>query len=249
MSAVSSNSSDRDRELEALRRAQRAYEPSMEEILASIRNIIADDREAGRPPEAKGAAQRAAPANAPGPQIVYSKGAPEPPLDEAPATEPNAPKVIWSHPDPAKSEAAKSEAAKSEAGKSEAGKSEAGKPDAGKSDAGKQDPARSEAAKREAAKSGVQKQEPVKAEPAKSDAAPVGRRDQEPLLSAETDRSVASAFDALSATLAARSAELADGVIRELLRPMLKTWLDENLPGIVEGLVRAEIERVSRGSR
>ncbi len=239
MSAVSSNSSDRDRELEALRRAQRAYEPSMEEILASIRNIIADDREAGRPPAVKGAAQRAAPANAPGPQIVYSKGAPEPPLDEAPATEPNAPKVIWSHPDPAKSEAAKSEA----------GKSEAGKPDAGKSDAGKQDPARSEAAKREAAKSGVQKQEPVKAEPAKSDAAPVGRRDQEPLLSAETDRSVASAFDALSATLAARSAELADGVIRELLRPMLKTWLDENLPGIVEGLVRAEIERVSRGSR
>jgi cell pole-organizing protein PopZ len=28
---------------------------------------------------------------------------------------------------------------------------------------------------------------------------------------------------------------------------MLKSWLDENLPGLVERLVRAEIERVSRG--
>jgi cell pole-organizing protein PopZ len=36
-------------------------------------------------------------------------------------------------------------------------------------------------------------------------------------------------------------------VVSELLRPMLKTWLDENLPGMVERLVRAEIERVSRG--
>ena len=34
MSAV--NSSSGDREVEALRRAQRAHEPSMEEILASI---------------------------------------------------------------------------------------------------------------------------------------------------------------------------------------------------------------------
>src|SRR5580692_7965244 len=29
--------------------------------------------------------------------------------------------------------------------------------------------------------------------------------------------------------------------------PMLKTWLDDNLPGIVERLVSAEIERVARG--
>jgi len=32
-----------------------------------------------------------------------------------------------------------------------------------------------------------------------------------------------------------------------LLRPMLKAWLDDNLPGMVERMVRAEIERVSRG--
>jgi hypothetical protein len=32
-----------------------------------------------------------------------------------------------------------------------------------------------------------------------------------------------------------------------MLRPMLKSWLDDNLPSLVERLVRAEIERVSRG--
>jgi cell pole-organizing protein PopZ len=32
-----------------------------------------------------------------------------------------------------------------------------------------------------------------------------------------------------------------------MLRPMLKTWLDDNLPLIVERLVTAEIERVARG--
>ena len=34
-----------------------------------------------------------------------------------------------------------------------------------------------------------------------------------------------------------------------MLRPMLKTWLDVNLPPMVERLVRAEIERISRGGR
>ena len=37
--------------------------------------------------------------------------------------------------------------------------------------------------------------------------------------------------------------------IREMLRPMLKGWLDDNLPGIVERLVRQEIERMARGRR
>jgi len=38
-----------------------------------------------------------------------------------------------------------------------------------------------------------------------------------------------------------------EDVVREMLRPMLQAWLDANLPGMVERLVRAEIERVSRG--
>ena len=74
MSAINSNSDDRD--LEAIRRAQRAHEPSMEEILASIRNIIADEREPAPVAALKPAPQ--APAVASAPQIVYSKEAPAP---------------------------------------------------------------------------------------------------------------------------------------------------------------------------
>ena len=33
-------------------------------------------------------------------------------------------------------------------------------------------------------------------------------------------------------------------IVREMLRPMLQTWLDEHLPAIVERLVREEIARV-----
>ena len=33
-------------------------------------------------------------------------------------------------------------------------------------------------------------------------------------------------------------------LVREEMRPMLKAWLDNNLPPLVERLVRAEIERV-----
>jgi cell pole-organizing protein PopZ len=36
-------------------------------------------------------------------------------------------------------------------------------------------------------------------------------------------------------------------LVKEMLRPMLKGWLDDNLPSMVERIVRAEIERVSRG--
>ena len=36
-----------------------------------------------------------------------------------------------------------------------------------------------------------------------------------------------------------------DAVVREMLRPMLKTWLDENLPEIVEQLVTREIARIT----
>jgi len=36
-------------------------------------------------------------------------------------------------------------------------------------------------------------------------------------------------------------------MIREELRPLLKAWLDANLPPLVERLVKAELERVARG--
>ena len=35
-------------------------------------------------------------------------------------------------------------------------------------------------------------------------------------------------------------------LVSEMLQPMLKAWLDDNLPGLVDRLVQAEIERISR---
>lgn len=40
-----------------------------------------------------------------------------------------------------------------------------------------------------------------------------------------------------------------EGVVRALLRPMLKEWLDSNLPSIVDEKVQAEIDRVARRRR
>ena len=174
MSAVNSNSGDRD--LDAIHRAQRAHEPSMEEILASIRSIIAHDplREAAqKPPE---------PAPSPIAQIVDSNG---PLVEGEPSETPGepeaaAPAIVW------------------------------------------------------------------RRRQAEAAAGPAGG-DEAPLLSPDANEAAALSFGALSADLAVRSAELADEMVRETLRPMLKQWLDENLPSIVERLVRAEIQRVARG--
>ena len=51
----------------------------------------------------------------------------------------------------------------------------------------------------------------------------------------------------LAQTVLVQNARTLEDLVREMLRPMLKVWLDDNLPGLVERLVRAEIERVSRG--
>ncbi len=67
------------------------------------------------------------------------------------------------------------------------------------------------------------------------------------LISNETSAAVDSAFNALAQTVLVQNARTLEDLVREMLRPMLKTWLDDNLPGIVERLVRTEIERVSRG--
>ncbi|MGA3303891.1 MAG: DUF2497 domain-containing protein [Methylovirgula sp.] len=70
-----------------------------------------------------------------------------------------------------------------------------------------------------------------------------------PLVSPQTDAAVASSFGALAAAQAMPSDEQLDEIVREMIRPLLKAWLDDNLPVLVERLVRAEIERVARGGR
>jgi hypothetical protein len=199
-----------EREFDALRRAQRAHEPSMEEILASIRAIIADDR----------AAEPAKPVAAPkpvvasvGPQIVYSKDAPSslravpepesipPKTQSAPPPVADAPPPPWRRP-PVEALAARRPEPEPQA---------------------RQDPP--------PALETIPDQEPA-IEP--------------PLLSDEADRAVSESFQVLSTSLAFQSEEI-EAMTREILRPMIKTWLDEHLPSLVERLVRAEIQRVARG--
>jgi len=67
------------------------------------------------------------------------------------------------------------------------------------------------------------------------------------LISSATSAAVDSAFNALAQTVLVQNARTLEDLVREMLRPMLKSWLDDNLPGMVERMVRAEIERVSRG--
>jgi cell pole-organizing protein PopZ len=76
-----------------------------------------------------------------------------------------------------------------------------------------------------------------------------GERSEErsQLLSNATSAAVDSAFNTLAQTVLVQNARTLEDLVREMLRPMLKTWLDDNLPAMVERLVRAEIERVSRG--
>lgn len=73
------------------------------------------------------------------------------------------------------------------------------------------------------------------------------------LLEPATSAAVRSAFSRLNTprlspemTLGASGLTI-EAMIREMLRPMLKEWLEENLPSMVERIVAAEIERVSRG--
>jgi cell pole-organizing protein PopZ len=69
------------------------------------------------------------------------------------------------------------------------------------------------------------------------------------LVSLQTGEKVAAAFNELDAAVAAGQQRSFDEIAEEMLRPMLTQWLDDNLPTLVERLVREEIERVSRGNR
>jgi cell pole-organizing protein PopZ len=66
------------------------------------------------------------------------------------------------------------------------------------------------------------------------------------LLSRRATAAVGSAFNTLTETVRKHEPTLED-VVRETLRPMLKSWLDENLPRVVERMVQAEVERITRG--
>ncbi len=68
------------------------------------------------------------------------------------------------------------------------------------------------------------------------------------IISEQAGRQVSAAFGELNDAYAARSRKSFDDIATEMMRPMLQDWLDNNLPTLVERLVREEIERVARGS-
>ena len=233
--------------------AAKAQEPSMEEILASIRRIIADDDAAKVPPKAAEPAKPApapapapkaapAPAPAPRPAVAAPRPAPPPPAPAVSAQDDIDAMFAAAVPEP---EPKPSNAPSAEI--LELTEAMEALPE----------PQPAPGLRRiDAIPDVVEAPAPLPPPPAPPPPATVeqARRQfqekTEPdrqLLSAATTAAVDSAFNSLAQTVLIRNDLTLDGMVREMLRPMLKAWLDDNLPNMVERLVRAEIERVSRG--
>lgn len=71
----------------------------------------------------------------------------------------------------------------------------------------------------------------------------------EEILAPATNAAVQGTMSKLSAvaSMGSGSGQTIEGMMRDLMRPMLKEWLDENLPSLVERVVEREIARISRG--
>lgn len=72
----------------------------------------------------------------------------------------------------------------------------------------------------------------------------------ETVLSDDTAKAARDSLYSLSRMLVRPTEEAApantlEGLVTEMLRPMLKDWLDENLPSIVESMVKREIDRIT----
>jgi cell pole-organizing protein PopZ len=217
--------------------AAKAQEPSMEEILASIRRIIADDdaNKTARPPE---------PA-APPPAAARPTAVPPPPV--APAAPPR-PAMSQTDIDAvlAGEDKAKTPPAAPTADILELTEAQAAPP-----------PKKPEPAPNFRTIDGqsdvIFSDRPPEAAPEPAPRAMEEARRQftqfsdRSLLSNTTAAAVDSAFNSLAHTVLGQNARTLEDLVKEMLRPMLKAWLDDNLPGLVDRIVRAEIERVSRG--
>jgi len=204
----------------------KVQEPTMEEILASIRRIIADDDATkSAPAPANPASAKPAVAPEPAPAAANNQddidamlaGLDAEAKDTAPPVPP-APDVL----ELTESMQAKAAAFGSGEGSPDVVFSEAPEP-------GEPPPPASPT------------KPPFAAAPA-----PLPGSDRT-LLSPRTTAMVDMAFNSLAHTVLAQNSRTLEDLVREMLKPMLKAWLDDNLPNMVERLVRAEIERVSRG--
>lgn len=220
--------------------APSAREPSMEEILASIRRIIEDNELPRREPDALDIAIGPA-ANDPAPKAKLEADAAEETSIEAEA--PDMPETAEALPEielgeiaidePAAEPSAANETATATAPVEKEASAEQGR------HATQWDSAflKSLDDKAEAAPSAFQRTISTPrgaAEPAS------------PIMSEQSGRQVAASFGELSDAFAASRRRSFDKIAAEMMRPMLQDWLDNNLPPLVERLVRDEIERVAR---
>jgi uncharacterized protein len=202
----------------AMNQPAKAQEPSMEEILASIRRIIADD-DAAKPP-AKADAKAPEPPAAKAPPPAAAAGDDEmdsmlADLDEKAEPSPEPPEEVL--------ELTESMAAPA--------------PESATPAFRRIDPDHPDVVFDE-----VHQAPPP---PPATPRLPA----ESPLLSNAATAAVHSAFGSLAHSVLAQNPRTLEDLVKEMLRPMLKAWLDDNLPVMVERLVRAEIERVSRGPR
>jgi cell pole-organizing protein PopZ len=239
--------------------AAKVQEPSMEEILASIRRIIADDE--AKPAAAEKPSSPAAPAkpaaaapavkapvmnDIPPSAIPAAKAAP-PPVKPAPPAE--AP-VVSNSQDDIDAMLAGLDEATSEAeirpslpdGEVFELTDEMALPDAPEPSFHKIEPDDDLEFSETAAARAAYRQPAYEPPPFESSAAP-----PQQILSRSTVSAVESAFNTLAHTVLSNNARTLEDLVKEMLRPMLKSWLDDNLPGLVERIVKTEIERVSRG--
>jgi len=220
--------------------AAKAQEPSMEEILASIRRIIADD-DVSKPAKAPEPAAPPKPAAAPAPSrpaAAPAKPAPPPPQPPKPAAPPPA-------------------AAANSQDDIDAMLADLDGPPKATPKPATPSPAPPAAEVLDLTESMAAPATPppgpapsFRTIDAASDVVFTTKPEPPPdraLISNDTIAAVDSAFNTLAHTVIGQNARTLEDLVKEMLRPMLKSWLDDNLPGMVERIVRAEIERVSRG--
>ena len=249
----------------------KVQEPSMEEILASIRRIIADDE--AKPSEVKPSEAKPSEAKPPEAKPVAAEKPASPPVaarQDAPAARPPAippsavaPKPAAAAPEPAANPNSQDDIdamlASLDAATPESDVRPP-QPDGEVFDLTDEmalpDPPPVPAAASfhkiepqddiefaESAAARVTQRQPSYEPPPFESAAPPPPQ----MLSRSTVSAVESAFNSLANTVLSNNARTLEDLVKEMLRPMLKSWLDDNLPGLVERIVKAEIERVSRG--
>ena len=237
-------------------------EPSMEEILASIRRIIADDEAKPPPAETAKPEKAAAPVAPPKPQAMNAKPAAEKPAPP-PAAKPAPPPAPAADASPNSQDDIDALLAGLDAATPapevrapEPEQEQEPEPDVLElTDEMAMDPPPPPSFRTVEPRDDLEFAEPPPPRPTPPpsyapvdfDAPPLPP--QQPMLAQSTVSAVESAFNSLAHTVLSSNARTLEDLVKEMLRPMLKSWLDDNLPGLVERIVKAEIERVSRGGR